>query len=67
MKALAAGATSCSIGRPYLYGLAVGGELGVDRVIRILVEEFDRCLALLGVSDTRKLDAPLLSGTMSRR
>jgi L-lactate dehydrogenase (cytochrome) len=67
VKALAAGATACSIGRPYLYGLAVGGELGVDRVIRILIEEFDRCLALLGVSDIRKLDASLLSPMMSQR
>lgn len=66
VKALAAGATACSIGRPYLYGLAVGGEHGVDRVIRILIEEFDRCLALLGVSDIREIDASLLSGTMSR-
>ena len=66
VKALAAGATACSIGRPYLYGLAVGGEHGVDRVIRILIEEFDRCLALLGVSDIREIHASLLSGTMSR-
>src|SRR3569623_638892 len=29
VTALALGATACSVGRPYLYGLAAGGEAGV--------------------------------------
>ena len=29
LKAIALGATACSIGRPYLFGLAAGGERGV--------------------------------------
>ena len=36
VKALALGATSCMIGRPYLYGLAAAGEEGVDWVIEHL-------------------------------
>ena len=48
LKALAMGADACSIGRPYLYGLAVGGEHGVRRVIQIFREEIERDLALLG-------------------
>jgi L-lactate dehydrogenase (cytochrome) len=48
LKALALGADACSIGRPYLYGLAVDGERGVRRVIQIFREEIERDLALLG-------------------
>lgn len=55
VKALALGATACSIGRPYLYGLAAGGEAGVDRALTLLVEEFERTLALLGVNDVTSL------------
>ncbi len=48
LKALALGANACSIGRPYLYGLAAGGEAGVDRAIALLRDEVARGLALLG-------------------
>ena len=51
VKALALGATACSIGRPYLYGLAAGGEAGVDRVLTLLTEEFERTITLAGVND----------------
>jgi L-lactate dehydrogenase (cytochrome) len=50
-KALALGATACSIGRPYLYGLAAGGEAGVDRALTLLGNEFERTLTLAGVND----------------
>ncbi len=48
LKALALGATACSIGRPYLYGLAAGGEAGVARVLEMLRTEIERDMALLG-------------------
>lgn len=48
LKALALGADACSIGRPYLYGLAAGGEAGVRRVIAILRAEIERDMALMG-------------------
>jgi L-lactate dehydrogenase (cytochrome) len=51
VKALALGATACSIGRPYLYGLAAGGEAGVDRALTLLREEFVRTLTLAGLND----------------
>jgi L-lactate dehydrogenase (cytochrome) len=51
VKALALGATACSIGRPYLYGLAAAGEAGVARTLKILRDEFERTLALAGVPD----------------
>ena len=55
VKALSLGATACSIGRPYLYGLAAGGEAGVERALTLLSEEFERTLTLLGVNDIAAL------------
>ena len=55
VKAVALGATACSIGRPFLYGLVAGGEAGVDRVLTLLGNEFDRTLALAGVNDVASL------------
>ncbi|WP_226637517.1 alpha-hydroxy acid oxidase [Brevundimonas poindexterae] len=54
-KALALGATACSIGRPYLYGLAAAGEAGVARTLKILRAEFERTLALAGVPEIQTL------------
>ena len=56
VKALALGATACSIGRPYLYGLAAGGEAGVDRALTLLFEEFERTMILAGVNDVAQLE-----------
>lgn len=48
IKALALGADACSIGRGYLYGLAAGGQAGVERALELLRSELERDLALLG-------------------
>jgi isopentenyl diphosphate isomerase/L-lactate dehydrogenase-like FMN-dependent dehydrogenase len=56
VKALALGAHACLIGRPYLYGLTVGGQAGVARVIDILRMEIDRTLALVGCRHPLELD-----------
>jgi len=48
LKALALGANACSVGRAYLYGLAAGGERGVDRAFTLLRAEIERGLGLLG-------------------
>lgn len=48
VKALALGADAVSIGRPYLYALAAGGEAGVSRLLALLLEELERDMALLG-------------------
>jgi L-lactate dehydrogenase (cytochrome) len=56
-KALALGADSVGIGKPYLYGLAAGGYEGVDKAITILSVELDRAMGLLGtgtVADLKK-------------
>ncbi len=55
VKALAAGANACSIGRAYLFGLAAGGEAGVERALTILKEEFERTVALVGCNAVDKL------------
>jgi L-lactate dehydrogenase (cytochrome) len=57
VKALALGATACSIGRPYLYGLAAAGEGGVDQVLSILRAEFLRTLILTGIEDIAAITA----------
>jgi len=55
IKALAQGADACSIGRPYLYGLASGGQQGVERALTLLKTEVERSMALLGVSSVADL------------
>jgi 4-hydroxymandelate oxidase len=48
IKALALGANAVQVGRPVLWGLAVGGEAGVAHVLSLLREELDNSLALCG-------------------
>lgn len=47
-KALALGARAVLIGRPYLWGLAVAGEAGVEGVVDTLRTELVRTMALMG-------------------
>jgi lactate 2-monooxygenase len=54
-KALALGATAVLLGRPYVYGLALGGEAGVREVIRNFVADFDLTLALSGCRSVSEL------------
>ncbi|WP_194923778.1 alpha-hydroxy-acid oxidizing protein [Catenulispora pinisilvae] len=48
VKALALGATAVAIGRPYLYGLAIGGVDGLVHVLRTLLAEADLLMAVDG-------------------
>jgi L-lactate dehydrogenase (cytochrome) len=48
LKALARGATACSMGRPYLFGLAAGGQAGVSKTLELLRTEIERDMGLLG-------------------
>ncbi|MEV6109938.1 lactate 2-monooxygenase [Streptomyces sp. NPDC051940] len=48
LKALALGAKAVLYGRPYAYGLALGGEDGVRHVLRSLLADLDLTLGLLG-------------------
>jgi 4-hydroxymandelate oxidase len=49
-KALALGASAVLIGRPYIYGLATNGAMGVAQVIRLLRDELEMTMALMGSS-----------------
>ena len=55
VKALALGATAVAVGRPYAYGLAVGGQEGVEHVLRCLLAEADLTMAIDGYPDVPSL------------
>jgi 4-hydroxymandelate oxidase len=52
LKALALGANAVLLGRPVLWGLAVDGQAGVERVLQLLRDEFDLAMALAGCRTT---------------
>ena len=60
LKALALGADAVLLGRPYLYGLALGGQEGVEHVLRCLLAELDLTMALSGCSTLADLTPELL-------
>ena len=60
MKALALGANAVLIGRPYVYGLAVGGAQGVTQVIDILRRELEMAMALTGRATIASIDRTVL-------
>jgi 4-hydroxymandelate oxidase len=55
LKALALGAQAVLIGRPYIWGLAVGGAAGVAEVVRILRDEFRSAMALCGTPSLARI------------
>jgi L-lactate dehydrogenase (cytochrome) len=57
LKALALGAKSTFIGRPFLYGLGAGGEEGVRRVLDIIAKEMDVMMSLCGERDIKNFGA----------
>nr|WP_047169334.1 alpha-hydroxy acid oxidase [Sphingomonas sp. Y57] len=60
LKAIALGAKGVAIGRPYLYGLAAGGEAGVDRALAILHKELAVAMQLAGCPDLGAIDERLI-------
>jgi isopentenyl diphosphate isomerase/L-lactate dehydrogenase-like FMN-dependent dehydrogenase len=60
VKALALGADAAMIGRPYLYGLAVGGEAGVRYVLERFRSELVRTLMLTGRHSIAEIDRSIL-------
>jgi lactate 2-monooxygenase len=55
IKALALGAQAVLIGRPYVYGLALGGEAGVRHVLRALRNDFELTMRLAGLARLSEL------------
>ena len=62
VKALALGATAVGIGRPYAYGLAIGGTAGIVHVLRTILAEADLIMAVDGYPRL----ADLTPGTLRR-
>jgi isopentenyl diphosphate isomerase/L-lactate dehydrogenase-like FMN-dependent dehydrogenase len=60
-KALALGADAVLVGRPYLWGLALGGEEGVATVLKMLLAELDLTMALSGHTRIEGLDRETLA------
>jgi lactate 2-monooxygenase len=61
LKALALGADAVCLGRPYVWGLGLAGQAGVEHVLRCLLADFDLALALTGHSDIAQLERSLLA------
>ncbi|HEX5308509.1 MAG TPA: lactate 2-monooxygenase [Solirubrobacteraceae bacterium] len=59
-KALALGADAVCLGRPYVWGLALDGQAGVEHVLRCLLAELDLTLALSGYTTVAELDSTAL-------
>jgi len=55
VKALAMGASIVGVGRPYAYGLALGGTAGVVHVVRSILAEADLLMAVDGFPDITAL------------
>jgi len=62
-KALALGADAVCVGRPYVWGLALGGQAGVEQVLRGLLAELDLTLALSGYTAVAQVDSDALRPT----
>jgi 4-hydroxymandelate oxidase len=62
VTALALGARAVFVGRPALYGLALGGENGVRQVLEILRDETENALALLGCRSPDEVSAAHVTG-----
>src|SRR3954454_2834412 len=59
-KALALGADAVLVGRPYLWGLALDGQNGVETVMRCILAELDLTMALSGFTRATEIDSGVL-------
>jgi lactate 2-monooxygenase len=60
LKALALGADAVCLGRPYLWGLALEGQAGVEAVVKMVLAELDLTMALCGLTRPDEVGAELL-------
>lgn len=60
VKALCLGANAALCGRAYAYGLAAAGQVGVERAIEILRNDFERTMRLVGCKSVDELDRSLI-------
>ena len=57
VRAVALGARAAMVGRAWAYGLCAAGRPGVARILRLLREDVDRTMRLLGVARVPDLDS----------
>ena len=62
LKALALGADAVCLGRPYVWGLALGGQEGVEAVLKMVLAELDLTMALCGLTRPGEIGPELLAG-----
>ncbi|MBE1537905.1 lactate 2-monooxygenase [Actinomadura algeriensis] len=62
VKALALGARAVLLARPYAYGLALGGQAGVQHVLRCFQAEMELTMALAGISRPEQIGREILAG-----
>jgi L-lactate dehydrogenase (cytochrome) len=62
LKALALGANAVCLGRPYLWGLALDGQAGVETVLKMVLAELDLTMALCGITRPSEISPKLLAG-----
>jgi lactate 2-monooxygenase len=55
LKALALGADAVCLGRPYIWGLALDGQAGVEAVLKMTLAELDLTMALCGLTSPDQL------------
>ena len=60
LKALALGADFCFIGRPFLCAAACAGQPGVEHAIKLLIDEIDRDMAMLGINTVKEMSKAFL-------
>jgi lactate 2-monooxygenase len=61
LKALALGADAVCLGRPYVWGLALGGQAGVEAVLKMVLAELDLTMALCGLTRPDQLGPDCLA------
>ncbi len=66
LKALALGADAVLLGRPYVWGLALGGQAGVETVLKMILAELDLTMALCGYTRPDQLGPDALVEGLSR-
>lgn len=59
-KALALGADAVCVGRPYVYGLAIDGQAGVESVLRNIISEFELTMGLSGCKSVAEISRTFL-------
>jgi lactate 2-monooxygenase len=66
LKALALGADAVLLGRPYIWGLALEGQVGVETVLKMILAELDLTMALCGYTRPDQLGPEALSESPCR-